>query len=375
MRTINGPVADLAIFLLVLFMLTACHESEEALSHEELIRTDLTEILEQQGVPCGEVMKFKADGRLDYRVECVTSDQYRINVSGDGRIMISAWNHLVSEPCVTCVGAPTSDELANATYAGFEEGPVTLSNGRWEGEPYAEGGSSRPSVGLVRDFHLLGDLDGDGTDESVALLWQSSGGSGTFDYLAVMGREGNGVRNLATAEIGDRVQVRAGRIEANQIVLDVVQQGDGDAACCGTQLASRTWSLSGGVLNEEKILVTGILSIQALGGAEWVLTHLDKEEPLTEAAEVTLVFADGKVSGKSACNRYSAAVEQGDSPGALKIGPARGTRMACPGDLMELEQQYLQALSGVTEFSFLGGKLILSGDQDGQRFVMTFTRR
>jgi hypothetical protein len=51
-------------------------------------------------------------------------------------------------------------ELANATYTGTEEGPVTLVKGRWEGESYVEGGSSRPAVGLVEDFYLFGDLDG-----------------------------------------------------------------------------------------------------------------------------------------------------------------------------------------------------------------------
>jgi heat shock protein HslJ len=65
-----------------------------------------------------------------------------------------------------------------------------------------------------------------------------------------------------------------------------------------------------------------------------------------------LVEGEAQITGKSACNRYSAGVEQGGSPGELKIGPAMGTRMACPGGLMELEQQYLEALSQVVGFSF-----------------------
>jgi heat shock protein HslJ len=282
---------------------------------------------------------------------------------------------LLSQPCLACEGAPTPEELANATYSGIEENPVTLISGRWEGEPYAEGGASRPSVGLVKDFYLNGDLDGDGTDETVVLLWQSSGGSGTFDYVAVMDKKSDVVRNLATAEIGDRVKVRSGRIEDGLIVLDVVQQAAGEAACCPSQLASRSWSLAGGELIEGEAQITGTLSLQTLDGTEWVLTHLKQNETVTEEAEVTLLFADGQVSGKSACNRYSASVEQGDSPGELKIGPAMGTRMACPGGLMELEQQYLEALSQVVGFSFLAGKLVLNQGEDGGWSVMVFAPR
>ena len=280
---------------------------------------------------------------------------------------------LLSQACFA--GTLTQEELSNATYSGVEEDPVTLTDGRWEGEPFAEGGASRPSVGLVEDFRLLGDLDGDGKDESVVILWESSGGSGTYSYVAVVGKKDGAVKNLATAEIGDRVQVRSGSIEDGHTVLDVVQQGEGEAACCPTQLASRSWSLAGGELNEGEAQLTGTLSIETLNGSNWVLTNMKQDEPLPEGSEVTLLFADGQVSGKSACNRYSASVEQGGSPSELKIGPAMGTRMACPDGLMELESQYLEALSQVTGFSFLAGKLVLNWGEDGGWSAMFFAPR
>ena len=111
--------------------------------------------------------------------------------------------------------APTLAELGNATYLGIDEEPVTLVDGEWQGEPFIEGGASRPRAGLVRDFHLSGDLNGDGVKESVALLWTNAGGSGTFDYIAVVGRDNNATPiNLATADLGDRVNVRAAGIDA-----------------------------------------------------------------------------------------------------------------------------------------------------------------
>ena len=278
-----------------------------------------------------------------------------------------------SQLCLAGEGAPTADELANTTYSGIEEGPVALVEGRWEGEPYEEGGASRPSAGLVEDFTLAGDLNDNGSEEAVVLLWQNSGGSSTFSYLAVVGRSDGGVKNLGTAEIGDRVRLRRGRIENDSIILDVLQQGEGDAACCPTQLASRTWSMVDGRLTEGEMEITGTLSLDTLAGTEWVLTHLTRNDPLSEGAEVTLVFGEGQISGKSACNRYSADVEQGEAPADLKIGMAMGTRMACPGELMDVEHKYLDALAHVTGFSFLAGKLALTWEKDGNWSTMLFT--
>ena len=104
------------------------------------------------------------------------------------------------------------NEFANARYQGIEGASVQLEDGRWEGEPYAPGGASRPAVGLVEHFVLNGDLDGDGEIEAVVLLWQSSGGSGTFDHVAVMKKVDGDWLNVATAPLGDRVQVRGGAI-------------------------------------------------------------------------------------------------------------------------------------------------------------------
>ena len=275
--------------------------------------------------------------------------------------------------CQAGDGRPTAAELANATYTGIEEGPVMLVEGRWEGEPYSEGGASRPSAGLVEDFALAGDLNNDGSIEAAVLVWRSGGGSGIFSYLAVMGRSGCEVENIGTAEIGDRVKLRSGRIDDGSISLDVLQQGEGDAACCPTQLATRTWSMVDGQLIEGEMEITGTLSLDTLAGTEWVLTHMNQNDPVQEGAEVTLAFTDDKISGKSACNQYSASVAQGEAPADLKIGMAMGTRMACPGELMDLEHKYLHALSHVTGFSFMAGKLALTWENDGNWSTMLFT--
>jgi heat shock protein HslJ len=275
-------------------------------------------------------------------------------------------------------GPPTTEELGNATYHGLEspDGEFTLADGRWEGEPFDEGGASRPVVSLGRDFRILGDLDGDGSQEAVVLLAQSSGGSGTFDYIAVVDRAGDGaVVNVATVPLGDRVQIRRAGIEDGRLVVDAVRAGPEDAACCPGEMVRWTWVLSDGRLEEVGSEITGRLSLDALAGREWVLRMWSWDEPAPADPEVVLSYLDGRLAGSSGCNRFSAAVSAGASPGDVSLGPAMGTRMACPEPAASVEDRFLAQLGGVTKYGFLLGRLALSyqiGDDAG---VMLFDSR
>ena len=73
-----------------------------------------------------------------------------------------------------------------ATYHGIYDHPVTLSGGIFEGAPFADGGVSAPRVELLQDFEFGADVNGDGLQETIVLLSESSGGSGTFSYLATL---------------------------------------------------------------------------------------------------------------------------------------------------------------------------------------------
>jgi hypothetical protein len=146
---------------------------------------------------------------------------------------------------------PSMEEAGNVSYLGIDGSTVTLVDGSWEGEPWVQGGASRPAAGLADSLNLLGDLDGDGRDERVVLLWTSSGGSGTFDYVAVVARDtdGNAV-NTGTAPLGDRVKVRSAEIVDRHLVFDVVQAGPNDAMCCPGQKVRRTFVLDAAGLQE-----------------------------------------------------------------------------------------------------------------------------
>jgi len=271
-------------------------------------------------------------------------------------------------------GAPTALELAHATYSGILNEPVTLSEGRWEGEPYVQDGASRPTVGLVDHFILTGDLDKDGLDEAVTLLWESSGGSGNRLFLAAVSSGDDVVTNLGTALIGDRVQIRSGTIEDGLITLDIVRAGPGDAACCPTQKALVSWALSGDGLSRIADETTGTLSPADLAGHEWTLLELGRDQPLPEDIEISFLFQDDRVFGNSGCNSYFAGVLAVEA-GELAFNGMGATRMACPEPRMDLERRYLSALAGATGFRFLAGRLVLTCDTDEGPQTLVFTAK
>jgi len=278
----------------------------------------------------------------------------------------------------TTTTAPTMAGLADASYSGIEGQDFTLKHGRWEGAPYIKGGASRPSAGLAGDFRLSGDLDGDGNEEAVVLLWQSNGGSGVFSSIAVMSKRDGNIVELGHAPLGDRVQLRAADISDGVLQLDVVQQGPDDAACCPTQLASRQWTLDSRGLHEAPAKLTGTLSVAALAGPasgqQWQLTRIGKNGTPAAGIDIRLRLDGNKLVSSSGCNRYFTTISDGDQPGKLDLGPIGSTRMACPTTAMDAETHYLQALKNVSRFSFQAGQLLLSSDRGERRDELWFHR-
>ena len=166
---------------------------------------------------------------------------------------------MVAASLVACSGTsmrpattapPTLDDVRNATVVGLFDEPVTLRDGRWEGEPYVTGGASRPTAGVIGDLSVAGDLDGDGIAELVTFLWSATGGSGTRTHIAVFSSSGRSLSNRSTAPIGDRVRLREARIANDRIEVVVVQHGPGDAMCCPSVEATRVWLYDGRHLRE-----------------------------------------------------------------------------------------------------------------------------
>jgi heat shock protein HslJ len=270
---------------------------------------------------------------------------------------------------------PTVEELKNATYAGLGErvGAVTLANGRWTGAPPVLGAASRPSVELVEDFRVLGDLDGDGLEEAVVALTYSSGGTAVVSFLAVVARTDGTLRNVATTMLGDRVQVRSARVDDGRLLVSAVRAGENDAACCPGDLVEWQWTLGEGRLNTPGAVRTGRLSLATLAGTVWILRAWNITAPAESEPVVTLSYDAGRFTGTSGCNRYFAVVEGGAVAGEVKVGPVAGTRMACPEPQSSVEARFLQQLGGARTFGFMLGRLAISYTKgDGSRGTMLF---
>lgn len=272
-------------------------------------------------------------------------------------------------------GAPTLAEAATATYTGIEEAgrDVTLAGGQWEGPPAHEGAVSRPAVGLIDDPHLQGDLDGDGDDETVVMLWSGSGGSGTRSHVAVLDRTDSQVVNVATRLLGDRVQLRGLSLDGGIVRLDVVRAGPDDAACCPGELASLAWRLGPeGLEDAVPPQVSGRLDLSALEGSAWRLARLSWSEPAPASPEVTLAWEGGRLAGNAGCNQYNVgARDDGTVPGRIALDPPATTRKMCPPEVMQVEERFLRQLGAAKRFGFMNGQLMLSDDSGGMLFERT----
>jgi heat shock protein HslJ len=278
-------------------------------------------------------------------------------------------------PAAVKAPASTAALLRAATIEGIFEGrPVTLRDGAYEGKPYVEGGAGHPAVRLIEPMTASGELDGAPGDEVVALFAQTSGGSGEQIYLAVFQLRDAELVNVATADVGDRVKLRRLSVEGGTAVLDVVQTGPGEAMCCGTQLARKTYRLESGRLQRVASQVVGRLSLAAISRLEWVLDEMNGK-PLPLGAQPPTFAVNGDVaSGFGGCNRYSGPIKE-SAPGKVSLGDLAATMMACGDAQMLLEDEYLRSLRQVSAYTFLAGRLALSWEGGGERGLLLLRRK
>lgn len=275
----------------------------------------------------------------------------------------------------TAAHAATSSDfqqqLLQSSYSGIYQEDVKLNNGYYAGAPFDEGGASRPTVTLIDELIAYGDLNGDGQQDAAVLLLENSGGSGDFIYLAAVVNDNGNARNVATRLVGDRVQFRNLEITSGNITADTIAQDAGESYAQPSLKKHLLYQLQGDKLVQLSSESQGNLSAADLEGTSWKQQG-EQQTPAPEShtGEITAIFKDGKISGSSACNRYSASLED-HGKGRITTGPAISTRMACPPPLMEQESAYLNFLSKVEGFRFSFGKLVLftAEHQDSRRFA------
>jgi heat shock protein HslJ len=288
----------------------------------------------------------------------------------------------VPQPAHTPAGptpAPSRGQLAGALVSGIEEpgfdadSAVWLADGQWQGEPFAPGAAVRPRLMLLPNLMQSADLDGDGSGETIALLSASSGGSGERIHIAVFGTTIAGTVSGRATLVGDRVKLRALMLAGNQVVLDVVEVGRWEPACCGTQLARLRYRLENGVLQQTAHEVEGSLSLAVLDGSEWTLIELDGRA--LEANAPTLQIAGDRAAGFSGCNRYAAQLKS-EEPGSIRLvrESMLSTLMACAPPQSDIEAAFLAAIGRVSHYTFLDGQLALSWHRQEGSGTLLFRR-
>jgi heat shock protein HslJ len=104
-------------------------------------------------------------------------------------------------------------------------------------------------------------------------------------------------------------------------------------------------------VQEAKRLVQGREPVVAgtLEGGVWLVEDVNGGGVI-DNARLDASFADGKVSGRSGCNRFNGGWQQDGA--TINLGPLMSTRMACAPALMALEQKFLAVLEAATLVSF-----------------------
>ncbi|HEX7587126.1 MAG TPA: hypothetical protein VF478_02315 [Anaerolineae bacterium] len=155
---------------------------------------------------------------------------------------------LVVSACSLITAPPpalTLDALKNAEYTSDLPAAkkAKLTNGVYE-EQLGLGASFKLNLRLT-DSYALGDLNGDGTADAAVVLAANTGGSGVFITLAAVVNEGGKPRHVASADLGDRTQIKSIAIAGGVIVMDLVTHTPSDPMCCPTQNETQKFRLQG----------------------------------------------------------------------------------------------------------------------------------
>jgi hypothetical protein len=155
-----------------------------------------------------------------------------------------------TQTCIPPSGTSTAglemEALRNAQYTDetVPGGTVQLANGKYS-EPAAPGSASMITV-IMTPWVAYGQLNGQ--DSAAVILVSDGGGSGSFYTLHAMQAQNGKPVEVASTQLGDRVQIKCLSIKDNQTVVDMVQAGPNDPMCCPTQEVVNTYALEGNQL-------------------------------------------------------------------------------------------------------------------------------
>ncbi len=88
------------------------------------------------------------------------------------------------------------------------------------------------------------------------------------------------------------------------------------------------------------------------------------DEPVPEDSGMYIQFeVDGSIKGHGGCNGFFGSLQQSKS--GIEVGPLGSTSMACPGEIMDREIAFLEAVQKTTGFESGGGNMSLLDEASG----------
>ncbi|WP_236688641.1 META domain-containing protein [Photobacterium angustum] len=236
-----------------------------------------------------------------------------------------------------------------------------------------------PQVILLDDIKAVGSLTENNKKMAVVLLNYSPGGTGQYLYIAVVDKESSHLKNIATQFVGDRFRVKDLKIMNKKIILDVIQPGKNDSACCPGDVVQHVWYLDSNnqLIEEPNTRKIVRLTPDILSNTEWRLESWRYGDPVSAENDIRLRYINGHFTGSVACNNYTVTVKSEPRPGFINVLKQHTsvTEKQCNNPLAaEQQQRYLEQLGGVNQFTYFAGKLALSYQVNGQLGVMIFSK-
>ncbi|MEO6536554.1 MAG: META domain-containing protein [Candidatus Paceibacterota bacterium] len=289
--------------------------------------------------------------------------------------------HPIQQSDIAEVIPPTTTEVGsgfkNATY-NIEGKPVTLVNGVAESE-IAPGSASK----LITKYfgnEVTHDLDGDGRPDTVFLLTQTGGGSGTFYYAVAALNTASGYKGSQGFLLGDRIapqttQMSSNPAQKNVVVINYADRKAGESFAVQPSVGKSVWLLLdpstmkfgevaqnfGGEANP---------SSMSLGMKDWTWIHTLYSDGTTVTPNKTSAFvikfsANGRFSATTDCNSISGTYST--SGKNITFGDMTSTLMYCPSSQ---ETQFNKMLSESQSYLFTSkGELVLTLKMDSGSFV------
>ena len=282
------------------------------------------------------------------------------------------FNYLASKPGYDVDGnkintSEIKSNPKNTTYI-IDNKQITLTNGILEKEIAPDSASKIVTQYFGNEVSI--DLDGDNREDSVFLLTQTTGGSGTFFYVVAALNTEDGWKGSSGFLLGDRISPQTTEISKNPSHKNVIVVNYTDRQLDQSVTVQTSTGKSAWLKLDTQSMIFGEVEQNFSGEANpdvmtldmktwtWIKTtyNNDTEIAPNQKNEFTINFSNnGNISATTDCNSMSGSYFTKDNQ--INFGPIAMTRMFCPESQ---EQDFAKIFDEVQSFFFTSkGELVM----------------